>query len=1257
MLRKEVYDELKKEGDMALRSDMDVVQLTSPFARKKYRASLGNKGAMLGDVMDKAGSVKELAGLNIPEGFILTTNMYRKWFNSDRKISSSEDMKKQIKFNLAFIYLQTEANRAGEGKSNVELTVEAAKIAGTMEDDFGGWDHFKVSVRSSPAASAPGKFDTVAGKQTLPDIFAAIDTVFNSWHDRVEGDKNKAIGMGIVVQRMVIGDAQAVDGANNMIPREVEVDGETRPDPSYIPDSFTGVFFTQNIDTGRSDQISGNVKIEADGKKVVAGIDGGVPIQWFREIDRAKWKEDLVKTPNGREIANFLEKNKAVYEELHKYGKALEKEYGYPQDIEFTVENGALYILQVREAKTTPRNTIKFLKNMVERKDVKAMTEREAYKRAIPVLKMLNQKNVKAEDKIPANLAASFSEAFSVGGAASGKLVFCDNKGDGDEKAWAEVKRKIETYGTKEVILVARVADIPDHIYDMVGGILTLYGGGSSHAAVNTRMRNLPSIIGMFNGQADMELGKTLDIGGTLFREGAEMTFDSEGGKVYKKVVSLEDNGIKKDTSEFADLGAIFAEVERLENKAPDAGSGAGSDTVQAVGEWSRMEDKAVPIWKCRGSNGRSMYIVAKGIMGDENELGNIEELLKKRGSGFIKVVLFEDGLVLNLGGDIMHDEISEMISGSSGTPYVAGVATSRNGKFNGVVMQEMRNSYDNEKTGHGVTEGILGTLNSKEFNLGHLFEDARLSCAGKNIGGEKPGKIVRGEDRRLILEEAVTQKAIVKNFTDAELEAWRVERTGSAGSSLIDVKLAIEAIGDENERASAHRAMEKFMENGSIIRDYLVSEGLLPEDPARGTADLSPVKSELDKIPDLLKKPMGAGGFGIGRSKVVNKGKYALGDPDMLAIDIVNYLNAVDKRNGADSTLLAEYILHEAFERSGLGHYEIILLTSVIFGRTVSVLGELYSPEELAVKLKDRAWASAALSRMNKENGGVETDLGRALRSFINASAYLQESPDLDKMTIDELERLEKDLAFENDASTKLRVISAKVNAARARAALGHVAPGKHLDIVLVPINKDQLFFDGTSYIKINSDAVRTIQKDYGVNVRAIYYAIGDKESFDEAAEKAAKMMGDDGKARLLVYQNVKEEEKGGEFKKLELSLEVKNVIGERLTGVVAGTFEPGVETQRFSITMLVTLGLGLNEANREPDKAGTLKDAIIPLMKRMASNEAEIDRFMEEANGDLNKFLEKVYRGDIKLDIKKINYEEIRDFMESEADVLQSL
>lgn len=330
-------------------------------------------------------------------------------------------------------------------------------------------------------------------KQTLgsefPDdhnkqLWGGIEAVFASWNGkravsyrRIEGIPDEW-GTAVNVQAMVFG--------------------------NMGKDSATGVGFTRNPGNGEN-EFYGEYLINAQGEDVVAGIRTPAPINKYSTSEHNK---DLV----------TLEKAMpAIYRKLHNYQKRLERHYKDMQDIEFTIENGNLYMLQTRVGKRNGPAAVKMAMDMLKQK---LISKEEAVMRVTPSqLDELLHPMVDPQAELSKKPIAKGLPAGP--GGAAGQIVFSSSAA----VEWSKAG--------KQVILVREETN-PEDVEGMraAEAILTARGGMTSHAALVARGWGKCCIVGCSDLHINYEK-KELSMGGRTLREGEWITLNGTKGNVY----------------------------------------------------------------------------------------------------------------------------------------------------------------------------------------------------------------------------------------------------------------------------------------------------------------------------------------------------------------------------------------------------------------------------------------------------------------------------------------------------------------------------------------------------------------------------------------------------------------------------------------------------------------------------------------------------------------------------------------------------
>ncbi|MDR0424070.1 MAG: pyruvate, phosphate dikinase [Clostridiales Family XIII bacterium] len=355
-------------------------------------------------------------------------------------------------------------------KQDTELTAEDLKELA---------EQFKAEYKSKVGADFPS--------DPVEQLMGAIKAVFRSWDNpravyyRRMNDIPSSWGTAVNVQSMVFG---------NM--------GDT---------SGTGVAFSRNPSTGEP-KLYGEFLMNAQGEDVVAGV----------------------RTPQT--IDQLKEQNPAVYDEFYNIVYKLEDHYRDMQDMEFTIEEGKLYMLQTRNGKRTAAAALKIACDLV---DEKKITEKEAVSMIDP--KQLDALLHPQFDPAALKAASPIGSALPASpGAACGQIVFTAE----DATAWTLNKGA-------DVILV-RLETSPEDIEGMnyAKGILTVRGGMTSHAAVVARGMGTCCVAGCGEIAID-EKAKAFTLGGKTFKEGDYISLDGSTGKIYGEAIKTTDASISGD--------------------------------------------------------------------------------------------------------------------------------------------------------------------------------------------------------------------------------------------------------------------------------------------------------------------------------------------------------------------------------------------------------------------------------------------------------------------------------------------------------------------------------------------------------------------------------------------------------------------------------------------------------------------------------------------------------------------------------------
>jgi pyruvate,orthophosphate dikinase len=332
----------------------------------------------------------------------------------------------------------------------------------------------------------------------LKQLFLAIEAVFKSWNNKRAITYRKIndipnFGTAVNIQVMVFGNKGW--------------------------DSATGVAFTRDPSTGDNIKF-GEYLSNAQGEDVVAGI----------------------RTP--KKLEEMQDEFPEIYKELRSTMENLETHYRDMQDIEFTIENGKLYILQTRNGKRTPSAAVKIAVDMVK----ESLISKEEAILSIDPNKISKLLFKSIDEHAVIHVLATGINASP--GAVSGIAIFDPDTAE-----------QLANSGEKEIILV-RPQTKPDDVHGLYAssGVLTQFGGKTSHAAVVARGMGKPAVVGAQDIEIDEE-NKEFRVAETIIREGDYITIDGTTGRVIEGKVRLIEPEIKGEFSELLDMAD---EVKKL---------------------------------------------------------------------------------------------------------------------------------------------------------------------------------------------------------------------------------------------------------------------------------------------------------------------------------------------------------------------------------------------------------------------------------------------------------------------------------------------------------------------------------------------------------------------------------------------------------------------------------------------------------------------------------------------------------------------
>ena len=498
---------------------------------RNMRELLGGKGANLAEMT--------LAGMPVPQGFTVTTEACTRYYDDKRTIAP--EIQAEILSNLAWLEAYT-GKKFGD-PSNPLL----------------------VSVRSGARASMPGMMDTILNlglNDTVVEGFAAFTGnprfAYDSYRRFIQMFSDVVMELSKKRFEEIIDDVKEKKG----VKEDVELDtGDMKDlvarfkafykqekgvdfpqDPkeqlmeavravfrswdnpranvyrrmNEIPYSWgtavnvqtmvfgnagntsgTGVAFTRNPATGEK-ALFGEYLINAQGEDVVAGV----------------------RTPSP--ISALKEEMPQVYEEFVQIANRLEKHYKDMQDMEFTIENGKLYMLQTRDGKRTAAAALKIAVDLVDEGEI---TQEEAVLRVEPnQLDALLHPTFDPEALAQATVIGKGLAASP--GAAAGRVVFTAE----DAKAWAEKGEKV---------ILVRLETSPEDIEGMqvAQGILTVRGGMTSHAAVVARGMGTCCVSGC--GEISVDYAdKSFTLGGKVYQDGHWLSLNGSTGEIFEGAIA-----------------------------------------------------------------------------------------------------------------------------------------------------------------------------------------------------------------------------------------------------------------------------------------------------------------------------------------------------------------------------------------------------------------------------------------------------------------------------------------------------------------------------------------------------------------------------------------------------------------------------------------------------------------------------------------------------------------------------------------------
>jgi pyruvate,orthophosphate dikinase len=331
---------------------------------------------------------------------------------------------------------------------------------------------FKDTIRTYTGSEFP--------EDPYEQLRLATEAVFKSWNGKRAIDYRNAagidhdLGTGVNIQTMVFGNV-----------------GD---------DCATGVFMSRNATTGEP-QLEGDYLINAQGEDVVAGTRETLPI---------------------RQLGDVMPEN---YKELEQIARRLEKHHRNMQDMEFTIEQGKLWLLQTRDGKRTAQAEVRIAVDMVEEGLIsieEAVTRVKTDQVDFFLHPQLNADSVKTVKPIAKGLNVS-------PGAAVGVIAF----DPGLAEQWNKEGKKV---------ILVRPETKPDDVHGMLAaeGVVTCKGGRTSHAALVARQFGKPAVVGVSDMEIDLD-NHLMHVGDELvLKEGEYLSIDGNTGLIYHAELKTE---------------------------------------------------------------------------------------------------------------------------------------------------------------------------------------------------------------------------------------------------------------------------------------------------------------------------------------------------------------------------------------------------------------------------------------------------------------------------------------------------------------------------------------------------------------------------------------------------------------------------------------------------------------------------------------------------------------------------------------------
>jgi pyruvate,orthophosphate dikinase len=416
-------------------------------------------------------------GLNdvTAEGMLKKTNNERFVYDSYRRLLSMFGTVVMGIRDEAFEEVMDAFKKEREAKADTDLN--AADLKELVR-------RFKVVIKKEKGVDFP--------QDPLEQMKLATEAVFGSWNGKRAVDYRRAehipetLGTAVNIVTMVFGNTGWESG--------------------------TGVAFTRDPSTGEK-KLYGEYLLNAQGEDVVAGIRNTEPID------------------------KMVEKLPGAYHQFVTIAQNLEKHYHDMQDMEFTIENGHLWMLQTRNGKRTAKAEVKIALDMVNEG---LISKEDAVKRVTPaqVDTLLHPQFIGDTIKKAKKEGKFFASGVNASpGAAIGRVYFDANT--------AEKKGKEE----KQDVIMVRPFTKPDDVHGMIAakGILTSEGGATSHAAVVARQFGVPCIVGASAVHIDLDKHE-MEADGKVIKEGDWISLDGATGEAYVGQLTLTAASLEEQT-------------------------------------------------------------------------------------------------------------------------------------------------------------------------------------------------------------------------------------------------------------------------------------------------------------------------------------------------------------------------------------------------------------------------------------------------------------------------------------------------------------------------------------------------------------------------------------------------------------------------------------------------------------------------------------------------------------------------------------